>query len=752
MTDQKEQKATEKFTRIDSVIANDPEFEKKQRDKTTFNQQVVDMDANFAHGTLEITDDIAAKAKRAVTQRINSTKKYTEERLEQVKKNRKQYDSDISVASDAKSLSEIFMPETFNAVEDATDDFSLIFKDLAGDLEIKDIGETLERFIVQKLALSEGDDDKTNAFLRSLLIEAGHADEIEDEDFFFKTLDVIKSLIKRGVIKSGYSEKIETFLRDGTISGMFILKDKWATTGAYKLTGKEGSREVDLDEESFFRFTPVDSRMMIFPQHAMDWSVEMIPTAFHDLLNITLDENGKPKKGARYDIKMLEHVAARLKNVGASAARKETDTSGSINPDDPEIEVSNLYDETGNITVYEAHQIPLNIKGGGKRANIYMCSFVNLAAKDSDGLDLVLIGVQKTPHVAGNAYLHTTFFEKDNDIAGKGLPEVIFPLQKIINGMASHSMDIMNIGLWGIMVINNDAFKDTEELNNLTPRKILRVKNLKGRELDSVLKWLHPPTDSINSMGELFNLFQDALKRTTRNGPTGEKIAPNPSATEFQAIVDELQKSVSKTAMRLNNILGKWLERLYTYNMLMMKDTIKMKVQGHRITDLNKLEQKEDDPDFDKVAKFKTSEKTIDITAEELFSDGLEFKLIAVDTFDLKAVEKQQALQLTNLLFSLQVINNEDGTPHVMTDETGAQVIIRDYTVLKKLFDAFDVKDMFDKPKADAPMALGENPAVPGAGGQPAAQGGPAVPPLDASTAPTDIAQQATTLNPGIEV
>ena len=145
---------------------NDPK--KKYIDKTTYKSQVVDIDTNFSDGSLKITDSLAAAAKIAVEARINSVKKYTEDRIKNVNDNLKQYYSDNSVADDNKSLAKIFFPETFNATEDWSDDLYLMFANMMDELRLSDVGDSVEQFIAKSIAVSEKDDSKRLGMLRAL--------------------------------------------------------------------------------------------------------------------------------------------------------------------------------------------------------------------------------------------------------------------------------------------------------------------------------------------------------------------------------------------------------------------------------------------------------------------------------------------------------------------------------------------------------------------------------------------------------
>ena len=744
------------FKDIQNEIDLDPDAEEKYINSTAFSPQAVSMDTTFSDGSIKITPEIAASAKIAVESRIEANKDYTKQRVEKINNNIKQYLSDESVATDGKSLAKVFFPETFNAVEDWSDDLYLMFSDMISELEVNDVGDNVEQFLAKSLEVTEVDDEKKLGFLRSLLNMVIPGGVSETSNYYFKKNEVIKEFLQRGLLKSKFTENVEKLLRTGINSGMFVIKDNWGTTGEYKLCKSEEGSKYDyiLDEEDVYKFTPVDPRLLIFSKSGAEWTIEKINTTFHSLLETVLDGEGKPKEGAKYDVAMLKKVADNLKLTGTSEAKAKDHTVAGEEQDYDDDSISDLWDIDGNITIYEAHCIPLLIKKDkAKKVYKYMINLINLSESEEDP-DLIAIGIQKTPYIAGNPYIIENFVEKDGDVAGIGLPELVLPLQTMLNNFAGHSVDILNIALWGIMVIDPDVFKDTANLKQITPRKIFQLKDMKGRRIEDVVQWMHPRLDTLSSMGEMFALFQQALKRTTRKGPTGEKVAPNPSATEFDTMVDELNKSVNKIGLRVNNLMAKMIERMYIYNIINMKENIKLKVQAYRIKDKSKAPALLDQinaGNFDDVeGQYNMLNKGIELSPTELFIDGIDFKLNAADTFNKKAVEKQQAMQVSNMLLSNgAVIDPNTGQPHIMDDETGAKVYISEYKLYKKLLNYFDYDDMFDRVTVDNQNSVE---AANGEGGVVTPPTAPSSPPLTASPQTGDVLQQSNTLSPGVNV
>lgn len=699
----------EKIIDLMNSLDNGGDQEKTYTQETAYSQQSIDIFSNFSSGSIKITKEIALTAKIAVEKRIESVKDYTKNRIERINNNYKAYFNDSSTDNANESQSNIFYPETFNSTEDWLDDLFLMFENLIDQLELEDIGLSLDEYIVKSLDITAFEDEKRMGMIRSLA-KFLFKDKLQDKNrFYFQRKGIIKSLLKNALHKSDYKEKLLDFLFMGVISGEFCIRDNWKNIGKEQLCfdpkrKKEDNNNLnnpgfylELDQEDVYKFTPVDTRLLIYPKTNRRWVVETINTTFHEILNIVLGSDDQPVEGSPYDLKMVKLLGRYLQEQGSSEVRKEDIHAELIDQEDIDNEENiDLWNIDGELTLYEAHNIPLVISN-----KVFKCmvTCVNITAKDSNSFELFPIGIQKTPYISGIPHQFTTFAKKDGDLSGRGIPELIAPLQKMLNDLISHGVDIMNLALWGIMAVDPDAFTDTTQLKEITPRMMLKLKNMKGRRVSDVIEWLKPDYKSLDYAQSFFNIFLETSKRTSRKGPTGEKIAPDPSATEAVNMFSELEKSVNKAGINLNTMLSKMLERIYIYNVLNKKELIKLRTEGYRIKGneqdvLNDIE-KGNTKDID--GKFNIIDKAIELTPEEIFVDNLRFKLNAVDTFNKKATEKQQLMQVINLLSSNSVIKNQDGTPHIMVDETGAEIFINEYKLYNRLLQSFGYDDVFDK-------------------------------------------------------
>jgi hypothetical protein len=735
---------------VDSVLSRKSDPLKEYQDTTTYDTHLVDIEQNFYSGSIKITPEIAAQAKIAIENRIKSVKLDTKKRIDKINDNFKFYYSSESSGSQ-KSNNPVFVPETFNAVQDSVDDFYLMFHNLIDYLEIESNGYTLDEYLTLILPVSEGEEVLKRGFFRSILNFVVKKNNLKEEDtYYIRKKELVLEFLKNSLRQSKYKDKLLKFLIDGVVQGMFVIKDSWGPTGDFKLVNKKGKYSYELNQEDVYQFTPVDPRLIIFPKHGMEWVCEKIPTTFHELLDIVLDSNGKPIKTPKYDVKRLKELAKYLKDAGASSIKTPEPNSDWDNQyeEDGE-ETKQLYNIDGNLTLYESHLIPLKI-GKDSVPYKYLVYSVNLNESNSydesaeEDPNLFIIGAMKTPYIAGHPYLYESFVEDEKSIGGIGLPELIKPLQKIINEFSGLSLDNTYFGLYGLLILDESSFVSPVNFTQLSPKTVLKTKNLKGRSVKDIFQWLHPNTAIFNQMERLYNLYLDALKRTSRKGPTGEKVTPNPSATEFSSMIKELQKSINQVGIRLNNMFVKMLERIYSYNIINAREKVSLKVQSYKITDKNNIAKilRENDFGVDEVNEsgYLMTQKSVDLTVEDLFVDNLNFRLKAAETFDKKAIEKQQTMQIYNVLVKNGAITNPDGTPKVMVDDVGAQVKISEYKITKQLLDSFDIEDVFEKVNAEK---LNQQPIAPTQSNE------TGVPPLTARPNTASTLNQATAFGTG---
>jgi len=714
-------------------LVSDLDIDKLQEEhkEAVLSQHNVDADINFETGSIKITEATMKAAKYIVEARMNSTQTYTKKRIDRFNKNFKLYYSNPTTST-GDTLAKKFVPETFNSVQDWGDDLLEIFKEFYKMIEIEEDGNESGKNFVRKLPIVGIEDEGDLGHMRDLATDAFGPQSLKEEDvYYFSKGSAIKAKLKTAIQESGMSEVLYKYFMLGIITGEFVFRDAWLADSKQQLVKTEGDK-ISFEHQSKKRYTfiAVDPRMIIHPKENKDWVIGKINTTISDLLEIILDENDKPRKNSTYDPKMIKLVMEYTKETDFDQfnKRKETLLDAEELTEEDTTQMIDNWNNEGSLTIYEAHNVPLKIEG-----KIFKClvTCVNLTESEDNEVakepNLIPIRIQKTPYIIGGHPYHITNFLPDFDnTAGRGLPQVVEPLQQIINDMISFTTDLQNFGLWGMMVVNGDVIKDTTEMKNMSPRKIMKLKNVsRGGSIKDMYDWLVPDTSVINSMFQLLEFFLNYLKKTTRKGPTGEKVSPNPSATELASIVEELQKSVNTTILNINDAFVEMVRRIYIYNMLENKGSFDQKVSGFRLTKT------------DPVQKIDV-EKSIDLDMSELFIEGVRFKIKAAEEFFKKATERQQILQTIKLLTDMQVVAAPTGEK-IYVDESGQQVKVSELKLIEKILKLFDLEDVMEvvKPLQQNQAPPTANPAQPGQQGAQPATAGP--PPLNASAETANI-------------
>jgi hypothetical protein len=254
-----------------------------------------------------------------------------------------------------------------------------------------------------------------------------------------------------------------------------------------------------------------------------------------------------------------------------------------------------------------------------------------------------------------------------------------------------------------------------------------------------IMQW---PTDysMVTWIQNMMPVIENQIKTASRKGASGEKMSPNPTATEFQQIAMELQKSVNRVAIKINNFLKQFIERAYIYTVINLREKkVNIDVQMERLQSGGNL--------------VKTS-KSIPMSAEELFIDGVKFKLKAYDNFEKSAQSKQQMMQIVNLLFTTGMIRNPaTGQAATLTDENGNQYQVSDYMLVKSIFDMFNFPDVLVKSNTNLQQQQQQQQQAIAPTAMPGPQtGAEEVPPLTASTDQADILNSVAQMSQGVNV
>lgn len=737
---------------------NNQEEEEELIGKTSYEAHQIDGNRQFYQGSIKITPKIQANAKTAIESRLRGVAGYHNERMSQLEENWQLYQSDY-LGTD--TLIQMFYPEIYNSCEDWIDDFVMIFSSFVDYLECSDLNADLETYISKSLKIEEPDLDQGVIQMLASLIKTFVGNEADRTTiYYFQKKDLIKAFMKWGVERSGFAENLEKFCEYGVIGGTFITKDEYTLKETdYQITFDKTGEGDDTVYNSVFNpkadpvylFKPIDPRRIIIPKSTdIPWLAEEFDTTVSAILSDCTDENGKQKPGSKYDYKSVKKMIGWLKE-NRKDEKDDDDRSdkldGELDADDNKISEQKWLD--AQVKLLEIHWIPLMIPGKNKPVKTRMYA-VNLS-DDLEKAEIYLIGLEETPYTVGFPYDRTQFLTKDREWTGMGLPQRLRKLQDLLNSINNHYVDLMNIGLWGIMLLDPSKIENQTELSQIRERMIIKVKNSRGARVDDIVSWLHPPTENLQmAEGYLDRLIQ-IIKRTSRKGATGEKVAPDPTATEFTSMVEELKKAVNRSALRLNHHLVRWCHRMYKYYLLNYKTYFTFRAESYRLFGL-----KEDDfamsmkvGVLNKIRdKYRATTKLVELTPRELIVEGMKFKCKAYESYQKEAVERQQTMQAVALSYSHGLIKNPDtGQPNVFIDEAGTPLIISEYKLIKKAMDSLDMGDVFipaskqDNFESPVQGVEGVANAVPGA-----TPSTPKTPDLTASPRTADILKQSANL------
>lgn len=659
----------------------------EQLNQTRLEPQYEQVEETYESGTMKITPELAKKAVLAIETRIESTKTYTDNRIKVVSDAYKMKEqSDLSTGA----VNQMYYAMVRDFIEDWVDDLYIMFSNLPDSIEIKSDEINMNEYITKKLedfGLDQSG-DKMGAMLRQISMKVfGKQKSYRRKSMYsFKKTDCIKAFIKKTLRNSGYLKEIEEYLDHGVTSGLFCSKETYGnvkTNTVILREESEGSKEGEqyiglgniksiINNEDNFIFKAVDTRKLIFPKNKISWVIEKIDTTFHNLLEQALDVNGKPRKESPYDYTVLKKIKEYVKDNKNLDLFKNKDEDFYDSTYVSDYEGQNIFEVDGNIQIFEGHNIPLLI---GNRITKCIISTVKIGERH------IPIRIQPTWFIGGIPYRMKNFAKKDNDVAGYGLPAILKLLQDKINDIFNFSTDILEFAIYGITIGDKDKLANPNRAKALSPRDFIQVKNMEGQPVKEAFDWIRPPVDLLPSAQNLIEFIQAIASKISRKGPGGEKVAPNPSATEFDSMMREMMKSVNRVAIRINEGMTEMIKTAYIYTVMNRNSYTNLNITGTQIN--NKQAGKQ-------------IKQTLRLTARELYMEGIEFEVTALD-FDVnkRAVEKQQAMQAVDLMYKIGVdetVQETDPTtgqqiqtkkPKVFYDNAGNELVIDEYNLVQ---------------------------------------------------------------------
>lgn len=748
-------KKIETLSELDRKEKTDNEDLKQYREDTAFSPHVIEISDDTPGTSYKVTSALAKQSQVGLSQFIKSLEKYTQKRIE---------DINLSIAlcesihkdstSDTATLTKTISPEIENSREDWSDDLVLGFTNFEDHIELEDPGNDLESIIAKSIPGEYFSNLKNGKYLKALAMNEfnNNPPDGSRETYYFKKMDVVKSHIKYLLELSGIKDEIESYINMGIMSGMFVYKRTWGKSSkqilrkvSQKTKGgllQPAKFQYELKEDRHCRFKAIDPRNLIFRKDGFHFGVvEIIETTISDILACTFDSKGKPLKYPMYDPDRVQGVLELLKkHPRKTEFESSTTDEGSKTEEDTPFTMDDVYELQGDVRIYEASFFPMKINGVVQRTII--------SAIELDKDKLYTIGI-KPDRFNKPIYDSVVFFPKDGDIAGYSIAQKLRWIQKEVDKLSEAQTKSLNAAIKGIRVAIRDVFEDPEVFKNLEDDEVVFIKGAKmqGRSIGDVFSQFLNNIENFNAIENRIQTLQAKIRQTSRKGPTGEKLAPNPTATEAASIFNETQKSVNKVANRICHSLEKFTEDAYALSLMNMEGDLSLKTQGIRLNNTGKKDvNRYSDNEAETSIEVEQIDKFIPVTAEELFVDQLSFKIVGIDKLDKQAVERQQLLQIVNLLAGIGYLTPQP-TPDgqigrkQVSDEAGVNYEVNEYNLLLNIGRAFDIQGLLKK-----------SPATPTTPSPTLQSPGGAGPEQASVSAPTNASLSGSALSQGVSV
>jgi hypothetical protein len=619
--------------------------------------QLVDQKNNF--GTLPLTKELMKQAKKAVLSRFDSVKTKRQERIKEYDRLEKIYLSGTQGSTaDKRTLSQVMTTDGFNAVEDwvALVQDAMFPTDPPFDIEGK------------KSILANDIKLKIKKVLSENMLQT---------DYRFEFEKVSRQGVKFGTFaaKGAYwqtDQKPEIFVEDVAKTLEVTDENGQTTTMTLPETDKKLGEKIVVEGYPGYKF--VDLRKLYFRHDKANWVMELIDSTWDEVEKLSsqptpiYDNLKKAKKTtlSKDDTKDLENI-----------------------PGDQDVEL------------LEAHHIPLEIETAEGKKTV-LC-IVTLANREE------VIRVQPTPYREA-PYLFCQFMEK-NGVEGMGLLEILDKMLTEINTRRTQALDANTMGLYGMKAVNMRYIKKPEQLR-IRKDGLIELKET-DKPINEIISFLRPPVEYANiAMDLLARISSDVIRTTRMKGVlAGEKVSPNPTASEWQGMMKEALKSVKIILERISRYqMEEWLKRAYVLNVLNREKSWVYVISPEQKDIMGPVSQPQ----------------LVEISPEEIYSDGIDIRPLGITYMRDEIVVRQQQMQKLDLLMkygNLPLVN-----------EKGQPVRVDFYKQLKDLLIAFgeerpDEVFVVVPPPPIMPMTGG--PGMPGQG--PNGNGGPPKLPMNLS-------------------
>lgn len=639
-------------------------------DPTKIEQRV---SSKMQFGTLQLTDDLRKEAYSAVIKRFEGVKEQREQRFKQYKDWDNLYKAGEGGAQ-KETLSEVMTTDGFNAVED----WVALIIDAMFPVEVPfEIKGRKSEVLVEQVQ-----------YITKVLSQ-----NMKQTNYEIEFEKVSRQGVELGtfVAKSGWKIDEEPAMRIVEKEKVIKIKNEEGEETEEVMTNEFGEPYVTQEVEEYIEIEDrpsydfVDLRKLYFRQDKMKWIIELIDTDWAEI---------ERQEGLYDNLKKAKE---------SSYPGTQQDVEEKHITDDSELQEKSLHDLDKDVELMEAHHIPLMLPDSEGEKHKVLC-IVSLANRKE------VIRVQPTPYKE-IPYLFTPFMEKTG-VEGMGMMEVLEKMLVEINTRRTQALDANTMGLYGMKAVNMKYIKKPEQLR-IRKDGLIEIKET-DKPIDQIISFMRPPFEYAQISMDLINRIGNDIIRTTRMKGilAGEKVTPQPSASEWAGMMKEALKSIKVILRRIaNGQMEEWLERAYIMNVFnRQKSWIVPAVQQPMQPQLDPMTGQMMPPPEPTWAE---------VSPQDIYTDGLDIEALGIAYMRDEIIMRHQLLQKLDLLAKYGQLP--------MVNEEGQQVQPDYYKQMKRIMVSFGSEKPEDEFRVLPPPPM---PMMPPAG------------PQGAMAPPGNIAQQ----------
>lgn len=549
-----------------------------------------------------------------------------------------------------------------------------------------------------------------------------------------ETKDRIESVLWDNAKQTRIEDEAEIGIREGVKLGTFAFKDVYQLDDEPKLVVKKRPKKFQIgpisvplpvmekyiEQEIVVEDRPamkqVDLRKLHFRHDKLTWMVEEINSSWEQIDKLAAENN------VYSNLELAKKTS--YPSEGASDNQTKIDSKSKQASD----RVEKL---DGDVFIFEAHHVPFRFEKDDPvpdelKGKKILC-LISLANKEE------VIRIQPTPF-REIPYHIVPLFKQAGSVLGIGIIEIIQSLILEYNTRKNMTLDANTFGLYCMIVANMRYIKKPEQLK-IRQNGVIELKDLPaGTPAESVISFIRPPVEYAQMAENLLNKIQQEITRTTRlkGVMSGEKLSPNPTATEMSIIAKEAFKSVKIILRRVDrDIFQLFFERAYVMMVLNRQNSWMVEME-REVPVMNPLTGQ---PVVDPMTGMPQMEKKMfweEITPEQIYSDGIEIEMLGPTHMRDEVVLRHNIMQAMDL--STSFLPNGCGP---VPNEKGEPVLFNKYRAMNDVLNTLEIENVSDywipapppppmPPQEPLPMPpQGNAPVAPQAPGVNAGMAGP---------------------------